>query len=78
MLLPAFVPAPRSLALHHPQPYHVGIISTQCKPALQIAEAADDARLLCERKYGDAPPIEILGAKDFTFSYIPSYISHIR
>lgn len=65
------------LAMHQPRPYYVGIINTQTRPALTIANAAADAAQLCERRYGDSPKIEVVGARDFSFSYVDSYLHHI-
>lgn len=81
-------------ALHHPPPPSVGpdgklqaspwvgIINSRCNPAAVIADAAADAKAVCERVLGDAPEVEILGAgatpdEAFAFSFVPSYLHHI-
>lgn len=67
------------VALHHPSPsgQWVGIINTTCMPSKVIADAVSDARAVCERVYGDSPDVDILGATDFTFNFVPSYLHHI-
>lgn len=65
------------LAMHHPRDLHVGIINTQCRPFEAIEAAVADARMLCERRYGDSPGVDIAGCRDFSFAYVPSYIHHV-
>ena len=65
------------LAMHQPSAFYVGIINTQCRPAAVIEDAIADSRLLCERNFGEAPEVEIIGSKDFVFAYVPPYIHHI-
>jgi pyruvate dehydrogenase kinase 2/3/4 len=65
------------VTLHRPAPPFIGIINTECCPAQVIRDAVTDARAVCERVYGDAPDVEILGATDFKFSFVPAYLHHI-
>jgi pyruvate dehydrogenase kinase 2/3/4 len=37
----------------------------------------NDATMMCSRKYGDAPVVEINGRLDLTFPYIPTHLHYI-
>lgn len=60
-----------------PRPDYVGLVCMKTSP-LEVAQAAaEDARYMCERTYGDAPEVEFLGRVDLTFPYIPSHLYYI-
>lgn len=65
------------LALHEPRPNHVGIINTACRPSDVIHTAAMDAKAVCERSFGEAPDVKVLGDVKFQFAHIPMFIHHI-
>lgn len=66
------------LALHEPPtPARVGIISTKCAPRDVLADAVSDARSVAERHFLDVPEVQVHGAADFSFAYVPAYMHHI-
>lgn len=50
------------------------MISTKCSPVRVSEDAANDARDICMRHFGNAPQVEIFGDPAFTFAYVPSHI----
>jgi len=56
---------------------YVGLINLQTNPYELVQHAADDAALICCRKYGDAPDVNIQGRLDLTFPYIPTHLHYI-
>lgn len=56
---------------------YVGIICPKTSPAEVAMSAVEDAKYMCERQYGDAPNVEMLGRTDLTFSYVPSHLYYI-
>lgn len=63
--------------LHEPKEGWVGIIDTHCSPIRVVQEAAFQAKLVCDRSYGEAPDVIISGPQDFRFFQVPSYVNHI-
>ena len=60
-----------------PLPNYVGIICSRTSPFEIVRHAANDATMMCSRKYGDAPVVEINGRLDLTFPYIPTHLHYI-
>jgi len=66
------------ICLHHPPvPNYIGIINQKTSPYDIVMAAAEDASLICARKYGDAPEVEITGRSDLNFPYIPDHLHYI-
>jgi len=66
------------LSLREPGiPGWVGRICQETSPKDIVTRAADDATIICNRKYGDAPEIEISGRLDLTFPYMPDHLHYI-
>ena len=60
-----------------PASNYVGIINMKTSP-FEVAKAAiQDSRYICEREYGEAPKVEIVGRTDLTFSYVPSHLYYM-
>ncbi len=59
----------------------VGAIDPNCRPAEVAEDAAENARFLCEQRYGISPKFEVVlpnsKGRIITFSYIPSFLYHI-
>lgn len=56
---------------------YIGLINLHSSPYEIVQAAADDAALICCRKYGDAPDVNIQGRLDLTFPYIPTHLHYI-
>jgi pyruvate dehydrogenase kinase 2/3/4 len=56
---------------------YIGMICSKTSPSEVVQLAANDARLMCLRRYGRAPQVEIIGCLDLTFPYIPSYLRYV-
>jgi pyruvate dehydrogenase kinase 2/3/4 len=56
---------------------YVGMICLQTSPYEIVRHAAHDATLMCTRKYGDAPLVDIKGRLDLTFPYMPTHLHYI-
>ena len=56
---------------------YVGMICSQTSPFEIVRYAANDATMMCSRKYGDAPEVVIKGRLDLTFAYIPTHLHYI-
>ncbi|KAG2492325.1 hypothetical protein HYH03_009276 [Edaphochlamys debaryana] len=73
----------RFLAGHHlsmfepPRPDHIGLVHTKCSPYQIATDAAAEARAICFREYGNAPPVNMLGNADLTMAYVPSHLHHM-
>jgi len=65
------------MALQEPKDGMIGLIKLQCSPGEIAMDAARDAASLAKYYYGDAPEVEVLGAADLTFTYIPSHLHYI-
>jgi pyruvate dehydrogenase kinase 2/3/4 len=55
----------------------VGMINIHTSPSDVVRQAANDAVLMCNRSYGRAPHVEIIGRLDLTFPYIPAYLRYV-
>ena len=60
-----------------PEEEYIGFINLHSSPYEIVQQAADDAALICCRKYGDAPDVNIQGRLDLTFPYIPTHLHYI-
>jgi pyruvate dehydrogenase kinase 2/3/4 len=67
------------LALRNPTPPpgYIGMICQQLSPKECVERAAEDATVMCNRKYGEAPHVAIDGQLDLTFPYIPTHLHYI-
>lgn len=67
-----------SMSLERARQGYVGIIHIRCRPAHVAADAADAARALAYRHYGEEPPeVVILGKTDLEFPYIEGHLYHV-
>ena len=55
----------------------IGLIYDKVSPELIVRQAAEDATIICNRKYGDAPDVEVSGRLDLTFPYLPDHLHYI-
>jgi hypothetical protein len=58
-------------------PLPTGLIDTRCSPSNVAHDAISMARSICMREKGSAPDVEVYGAPDFTFPYVPSHLHHM-
>lgn len=68
------------LALRECSPEHchsIGLLNTSVQPSRVAYDAVQQATMLCERQFGVAPPVEILGQTELTFSYVPDHLFYI-
>lgn len=65
------------MALQQVQPGMIGMIEVECSPAAQAHTAAKAAAELCIGHYGRVPEVQVLGATEMVFSYIPSHLLYI-
>lgn len=68
------------LALRSCDPNHkdrIGLIQTDVVPSAVAQAAVDHAKALCERQFGVAPKVELLGRLDLSFSYVPDHLYYI-
>jgi pyruvate dehydrogenase kinase 2/3/4 len=56
---------------------YIGMICLQTSPYEIVRHATHDATLMCTRKYGDAPQVDIKGRLDLTFPYMPTHLHYI-
>lgn len=56
---------------------YVGMICSTTSPHELVQHAVNDARMMCTRKYGDAPDVHVLGRLDLTFPYIPTHLHYM-
>eukprot|EP00501_MAST-03F_sp_TOSAG23-6_P000482 GSMAST32.ASY1.ANO1.496.1 assembled CDS len=56
---------------------YVGLIDTETSPASIARAAIDDAIFICEREFGEAPEVDIVGRTDLAFPYVPSHLYYI-
>ncbi len=54
-----------------------GLICTRCAPHEVVTDAIHDARSICMREFGDAPEVNVFGAPNITFAYVPSHLHHM-
>jgi len=60
-----------------PKPDFVGMVNLKTSAVEVARQAAEDAKYMCERQYGEAPEVEFLGRVDLTFPYIPSHLYYV-
>mmetsp|Transcript_22979 Transcript_22979/g.47798 ORF Transcript_22979/g.47798 Transcript_22979/m.47798 type:complete len:450 (+) Transcript_22979:37-1386(+) len=60
-----------------PMENFVGMICKETSPYEIVHNAVEDAKFMCDRKFGDSPEVIISGRKDLTFSYIPDHLHYI-
>lgn len=65
------------IMLHHPQEGFIGIIQSECQPAVVCKHAVDDATSICMHSYGMAPEVKLLGATGMKLPYIPEHLHYI-
>lgn len=68
------------LALRECTPEHshsIGLLNTSVQPSKVAQAAVDQATALCQRQFGVAPPVYIVGRLDLTFSYVPDHLFYI-
>lgn len=56
---------------------YVGMICKETSPYDVVQSAIQDATMLCEREFGEAPSVEVIGRLDLTFCYIPTHLHYI-
>lgn len=60
-----------------PMENFIGMVCKETSPYEIVSNAVEDARFMCDRKFGDSPEVVISGRKDLTFSYIPDHLHYI-
>jgi pyruvate dehydrogenase kinase 2/3/4 len=60
-----------------PPPNYIGMICTQTSPYEIVNIAGQDATMMCKRKFGAAPQIEIRGYLHQTFPYFPTHLHYV-
>lgn len=60
-----------------PLPNYVGMICSHTSPYELVQYAIDEATIMCTRKYGDAPEVNVLGRLNLTFPYVPTHLRYI-
>ena len=50
---------------------------SQVRPAVIAEDAVRQATLLCERQFGVAPEVKIVGRTDLSFEYVPDHVFYI-
>lgn len=60
-----------------PLPHYVGMICSNTSPYELVQHAIHDATMMCTRKYGDSPEVQVLGRLDLTFPYIPTHLHYV-
>lgn len=55
----------------------IGLIDRQCCPGMLAQSAANDAAALATYYYGHAPEVEILGATNLQFAYMPAHLRYV-
>ena len=53
------------------------MICKETSPYDVVQSAIQDATMLCEREFGEAPSVEVIGRLDLTFCYIPTHLHYI-
>lgn len=56
---------------------HVGMICQKSSPHEIVCHAVEDAKFMCNRKFGDSPEVVICGRLDLCFPYIPTHLHYI-
>jgi len=65
------------ISLSDQKPGMIGMIDVDCSPAQQAHLPAIEATALCEKHYGRAPTIELMGSTQLGFSYVPTHLHKI-
>ena len=65
------------LAIHHPVGGYIGTIATSISPIGVVRDAISDAARVCEREYGWAPDVDIVGAEEVQVNFVPNHLHHI-
>ena len=60
-----------------PNENFIGMVCKATSPYDIVSNAVEDAKFMCDRKFGDSPDVIISGRKDLTFSYIPDHLHYI-
>ena len=55
----------------------VGLFNTAVNPAVIAEDAVRQATALCERQFGVAPAVKIIGRTDLDFEYVPDHVFYI-
>ena len=63
--------------LHYPKAGFVGMINYDLSPVQVAEDAASDARMICEKKYGIAPYVKVLGDRELKICYMPSHLEYM-
>mmetsp|Transcript_73617 Transcript_73617/g.195882 ORF Transcript_73617/g.195882 Transcript_73617/m.195882 type:complete len:377 (-) Transcript_73617:184-1314(-) len=69
--------AGQHIMLHQPQEGFVGVIQSECRPAVVCEYAVHDAGRICDLNYGRAPEVIMEGAVDMKLPYIPEHLHYI-
>eukprot|EP00614_Pseudopedinella_elastica_P025704 CAMPEP_0172615312 /NCGR_PEP_ID=MMETSP1068-20121228/57634_1 /TAXON_ID=35684 /ORGANISM="Pseudopedinella elastica, Strain CCMP716" /LENGTH=315 /DNA_ID=CAMNT_0013420409 /DNA_START=151 /DNA_END=1094 /DNA_ORIENTATION=- len=56
---------------------YVGLICKKTSPAEVARRAVEDAKFMCERRYGKAPEVTFHGRTDLSFQYVPTHMHYI-
>jgi len=56
---------------------YIGMICQKTSPHEIVCHAVEDAKLMCNRKFGDSPEVVICGRLDLCFPYIPTHLHYI-
>ncbi|CAN0444606.1 unnamed protein product, partial [Laminaria digitata] len=59
------------------KPGFSGVIQSKCSPVLVAWTAAADVDRLCRFHMGTAPPIEVFGREEDTFTAVPSHLYYM-
>ncbi|EME31341.1 pyruvate dehydrogenase kinase [Galdieria sulphuraria] len=65
------------IAMHEPREGYVGVINARCRPADVAEDAANVAKSIAYRHYGEAPDIQLLGNISLSFPYIEGHLHHM-
>eukprot|EP00871_Galdieria_phlegrea_P001128 jgi/Galph1/2015/GphlegSOOS_G692.1 len=65
------------IAMHEPREGYVGVINARCRPADVAEDAANAAKSIAYRYYGDAPDVQLLGNVSLSFPYIEGHLHHM-
>lgn len=56
---------------------YIGMICQTTSPSSIVQHAVNDAKYMCNRKFGKSPEVHIKGRLDLTFAYIPTHLHYI-
>jgi pyruvate dehydrogenase kinase 2/3/4 len=65
------------IALHTPVEGFIGTIATTLSPMSVIRDAISDAARACERQYGWAPDVDVIGDEGQVINFVPTHLHHI-